>query len=85
MLSNLLNNLFKLFLYAVLWVFILSIPWGKEGYNLFDKFHEIFVENEVVDFLGETVESFVGKVKDSGEATYSKVFLHDSENTSKKQ
>ena len=52
---------FKSCLQGIFWVLILSI--SLKGKTLFDRGHDIFVDNKVVSYLNEQVEEFIEKTE----------------------
>lgn len=57
--------------YLVLWVFILSIRW--EGRTLFDRAHEVIIENPLVDLLDEELGVLWGRLSDTARTAYAKL------------
>ena len=59
MMNSILKVILKLVLQMVVWVFVLSISWN--GRTLFDRAHDVLVDNSVV----EEIDAKLGEVWDS--------------------
>ncbi|NRA44083.1 MAG: hypothetical protein HRU09_03895 [Oligoflexales bacterium] len=81
MIQDLIKWLVKIFLHLVVWVFILSIQW--EGRTLYDRAHEILVDNPLVDLVDEELKDLWDKVSATAASTYAK--LKSEENKEKIQ
>lgn len=57
--------------YLVLWVFILSIRW--EGRTLFDRAHEVIIENPLVELLDEELGILWDRLSDTARTAYAKL------------
>ena len=55
-------------MHLVFWVFLLSIQW--EGRSLFDRSHEILVENPLVEVVDEELRILWEKISSTAESTY---------------
>ena len=53
----------RMFLSMILWVFLLSLPWN--GRPIFLELNGIFVQNDIVAFIGDEIQHIWGKVSDS--------------------
>ncbi|MFK7825540.1 MAG: hypothetical protein AB8G05_15425 [Oligoflexales bacterium] len=81
MIQDLVKWLFKIFVHLVVWVFILSIQW--DGRTLYDRAHEVLVDNPVIDLVDEELKDLWDKVSATAESTYAK--LRKEENKEKFQ
>ena len=61
MIKDLLAWVLKYCLQGVMWVLILSISW--KGETLFERGHNVFVDNDLVELLNEQVEDIWVKVE----------------------
>ena len=57
--------------YMVLWVFILSVRW--DGRTLFDRAHEIIIENPVVELLDEELQVLWERISDTARTVYADI------------
>ena len=71
MIQDLIKWLIKIFMHLVVWVFILSIQW--DGRTLYDRAHEILVDNPLVDLVDEELKDLWDKVSATAESTYAKL------------
>ena len=62
----------------VLWVFLLSISW--DGRTLFDRTHEIIVDNEVVESLDLQLRELWEEISRTAQTTFSEVANKKDEN-----
>lgn len=59
---------FRVAFYLVLWVLILSFRW--DGRTLFDRAHEIIVENPVANLIEEEAISLWDRMSEAARVTY---------------
>ena len=71
MIQDLIKWLVKIFMHLVLWVFILSIQW--DGRTLYDRSHEILVDNPLVELVDEELRGLWDKVSATAVSTYAKL------------
>lgn len=73
MIGDMVRWVSRFIFYLMLWVLILSVRW--EGRTLFERAHELILENPVAELIVEEAEEFWGRLSETVWVTYAK--LHD--------
>jgi len=58
----------KFIFYLIIWVFILSLRW--EGRTLFDRAHEVIIENPLVELIDEELNDLWVRLSETARTTY---------------
>ena len=69
MIKDIITLFMRACLQMVLWVFILSFSW--EGRSLFDRAHEIIIDNELVESLDKQIGQIWYEVSEAAWETFS--------------
>ncbi len=75
MFKDIVKKALKYALYFTLWVFILSFNF--RGRTLFDRAHEVLVENALVDYLDQQVVDTWDRVLLTASQTYQKLWQNE--------
>jgi hypothetical protein len=75
MFKDLAKKVLRFSLFFVLWVFILAFNWS--GRTLFDRAHEVLIENALVEYVDQQIADTWDKVVVTAGQTYQNMWSSD--------